>query len=36
MDAGKSPAARALLLDTGATGWLAEHPALSNENNVAV
>lgn len=36
MNAGEGPAAGTLLLDTGSTGGLAQHPALGNENNVAV
>ncbi len=36
MDAGKGTAARPLLLDTGSPGGLAQHPALSNENNMTV
>lgn len=36
VDAGESTAARPLLLDTGGTGWLAQHPALRNEDDMAV
>lgn len=36
MDTGESTAARSLLLDTGGTGRLAQHPALGNEDDMAV
>jgi hypothetical protein len=36
VDVGECAATRPLLLDTGGTGRLAEHPALSNENDMAV
>lgn len=36
MDRGEGAAAGPLLLHTGGTGGLAQHPALGNEHNVAV
>src|SRR5262245_42263474 len=36
MDVGQGPATRTFLLDPGCAGRFAQHPALSNKDNVAV